>query len=868
MLNITEELFRFASTRAPSAVAQPEGMLELADDSAVPAWLAAANEQDFAAQIDALDTRWRALTGRHANVCADLLIGSNAAEPQASTALFPFAPEQDCGATLDALLTDLWQFYLQGISSGKADGAQLKRAQQLMGQAALLQSVAATKAGKVEPAQLAAALNPKVRLPAAFEQHMRAWRGHDTGLQADPHAQQRSSLAARLAQLQALELGLAAAIERAGPSDTPPPYALPVPNATPDAAERRYRFQPAADLGQRFRLANDALMHELDEAQVGNAGQSPYQLLDEVRRQMAAVVLAAARLPLPVLAPAGARLGIRPVGVADLRVVRQTLLGYEKGALAHIDNMVDGESRELRHTELQRTEEGLSDYAERYAEQYREQQDSERLDMGRFAYQAARESQDSNSSVTISGTMGDVTVQSSTFMGASRGRDETAGEDQRRSREIVERALQITSERVGQYRWRNAIAEVTETSIHKQKAHCGHLVAQYRWVDKVYQAQVYNIGARAMYEAMVPAPAALLTQLLAREPGLSAHAGPAPARPALQASDITDTSWTRLAALHGVTLPAPPLAAITEYAQASHPAGSTSGVFKLARALEQGYQASAAGCSMAWLGASGECGVTASVGTLMFASSAEPSSALGAQTMAARTGAVPFSTSAWGAVEQYTVNFYLVWTRTAAAVEQWQQECHRLIMEDYERKLSAHRERQAVALSPAHMRAIERTELKRAILAMVRTEAGTASPAPREVRFFEYAFDWEQMTYRFLPYFWNAQEDWSAARLGQQGDSVFQAFLGAGYASVILPVRKGFEDAAALYLQTGLILDLPVVPADPELAAMNREVALINAAGAGGVAEGEPWTYRVPTSLKVLDDGTGAQLAQLSAPRG
>ncbi len=315
-------------------------------------------------------------------------------------------------------------------------------------------------------------------------------------------------------------------------------------------------------------------------------------------------------------------------------------------------------------------------------------------------------------------------------------------------------------------------------------------------------------------------------------------------------------------------LPAPPVAAITEYAQASHPAGSSSGVFTLAGALAQGYQASAAGCSMAWLGASGQCGVTASVGTLLFASSDDPDSVIEAQALAANTDAVTYSASAWGAVEQCTVNLYLVWTRTAAAVEQWQLTCHRLIMEDYERKLAAHRERQAVALDASQMRAIERTELKRAILETVRSAASHGTPAAREVRFFEYAFEWDQMTYRFLPYFWNDKESWGAAQFGQQGDGVFQAFLGAGYASVILPVRKGFEDAAALYLQTGLILDLPVVSADAELAAMNREVALINAASEDGVAEGEPWAYRVPTSLVLLDDGTGAQLPQFSAAGG
>ena len=49
------------------------------------------------------------------------------------------------------------------------------------------------------------------------------------------------------------------------------------------------------------------------------------------------------------------------------------------------------------------------------------------------------------------------------------------------------------------------------------------------------------------------------------------------------------------------------------------------------------------------------------------------------------------------------------------------------------------------------------------------------------------------------------------------------------------------------------------------MAAMNREVAMINAASGDAVPEREPWTYRVPTSLVLLDDDGSAALP-LSAP--
>lgn len=109
-------------------------------------------------------------------------------------------------------------------------------------------------------------------------------------------------------------------------------------------------------------------------------------------------------------------------------------------------------------------------------------------------------------------------------------------------------------------------AETHDSTVYKHKAKCAKLVAQYRWVDKVYQAQVFNYGARAAYEIMVPTPAALFSQLVAQQPGATPFAGPAPIKPALIAADITESNWALYAERFGVSLSAPPPASLTHYA--------------------------------------------------------------------------------------------------------------------------------------------------------------------------------------------------------------------------------------------------------------------------------------------------------------
>ena len=73
------------------------------------------------------------------------------------------------------------------------------------------------------------------------------------------------------------------------------------------------------------------------------------------------------------------------------------------------------------------------------------------------------------------------------------------------------------------------------------------------------------------------------------------------------------------------------------------------------------------------------------------------------------------------------------------------------------------------------------------------------------VRFFEQAFEWEHITYTFYPYFWGWKQAWNKRMLLDDNDPHFADFLRAGAARVVFPVRPGFEEAVAHYLETGEI---------------------------------------------------------------
>jgi hypothetical protein len=122
--------------------------------------------------------------------------------------------------------------------------------------------------------------------------------------------------------------------------------------------------------------------------------------------------------------------------------------------------------------------------------------------------------------------------------------------------------------------------------------------------------------------------------------------------------------------------------------------------------------------------------------------------------------------------------------------------------------------------------------------------------------FFEVAFEWENTTYQFHPYYWTDKKRWGDLSQFEGADPVFEQFLRAGSASVVVPVRPGFERSVIFFLKTGLIWgggylalfnsqDMLDVYADVELGQQFDPPLQV----------GESWEVRLPTSLVMLQAG-------------
>jgi hypothetical protein len=243
--------------------------------------------------------------------------------------------------------------------------------------------------------------------------------------------------------------------------------------------------------------------------------------------------------------------------------------------------------------------------------------------------------------------------------------------------------------------------------------------------------------------------------------------------------------------------------------------------------------------------------------------------------------AQPFKTSDW------TIGISVFLERSPEAYERWQLSTYNAIMlayrlakADYDKKVSATQaaQRTTTLLTDHEYRTVEFQELRRAALELLTDQHfdtfgsivlvnqiptidnPSAFAEGPIVRFLEHAFEWNNITYVFYPYFWARKSQWSQHLALKDVDPVFSRFVSAGYARVVVPVRKGYERHISIYLKTGLIW--PDGPAPiigdakylPILMEMKENDALLeDNPDQDGIAEGEPWQVVLPTPLVCLD---------------
>ncbi|HEY4093467.1 MAG TPA: hypothetical protein VGN46_18300 [Luteibacter sp.] len=598
-------------------------------------------------------------------------------------------------------------------------------------------------------------------------------------------------------------------------------------------------------------------------------------------------------LEAPIAMPDFSKVVTRPVGIGNLQVVRQELIGYRAADISHIENVLEGEL--LRH-DTERTEESELILTDETVSTQSEERDRQSTDRNELSTETQKET-------------GHQTSAAGDGMSSSDYGRLVENSKSNFAREVVARSVESLTQQVRRQQVQRERRTFVERARHRLDNSKGDKKIRgiYQWVDKIYSMRVLNYGRRLMYDVVVPEPAAFLVQALKNAVQPEAFSLVKPLEPAIGPSQLSSGNYMWYAAQYGVTsaVSPPPQVYARTVAQAEavrsgiehiKPYGNEwdayfQTAFKLS--VPEGYRAVRGyvqHVNIEYFGERPGASIEALVGesARLRTDSAENPFLRASFTMAGETGEIPVTLRTFSQIVSLSYAVAIVCQRTDSAIEQWQLKTHATIVSGYQRQLadyedrlaryvSAVRAQMAMAGNYLHDPAVTRDELKRAFIFLLIGEQpaawlSTPTPAPLPpgvvlpdpvkvkkwgamVAFFERAFEWENLMFTCYPYYWGRPQRWEEMLLAQDADPQFEAFLKAGAARVVVPARPGFEAALAHFQETGDVWmgeEIPDMFGDLYVSII-EEIKAANAVPGEEVCV-EQWEASLPTTLVLLKD--------------
>jgi len=558
---------------------------------------------------------------------------------------------------------------------------------------------------------------------------------------------------------------------------------------------------------------------------------------------------------------------VKPLGVADLCVVRTHIVRYERAEVASLENVLPGER--LTH-KIDRLEESEST----------DTTQSEQTSVATLAQTTAEQNN------------GKTTAQA---VGAGRGPLTSDGPEafSKSVTDVVSSTLtkrNLTSSVLRQLRRNEDDVEHLLDNTMSSSPRFG----VYQWLDRVYQAQVFSYGSRLLYDLIVPEPAALFREALSRGRGHSALP-PKPAKFTVAADKLTALNWSYYATGHHASGVEPPPATqviVTENFGGKAPdpfsgelnANTLEFAESRSTRVPKGFKATSyrmIAMASGWT----SYVLRVVVGAKQIAIDSDWSGKVFSGKLDGEVESLPVALIADGnglnpGLSTLAVAIEIICEPTADAIAAWQTKTYAQILAGNQQRFADYEEQVAnrdatarlrlQALDTDRQRAIIRDELKRSTLAVLTNQNFSTFNAMRidslglpypdaaatvalsaYIRFFELAVEWQHIEYAFFPYFWGSRSSWVSKVLGAEPDPQFAGFLTSGAARIVLPIRPGYEIAFEKFLNTGK------TPTTPELldvggpfwASLITQLRDQAESDDSETTVGKPWEYRLASDL-------------------
>jgi hypothetical protein len=631
---------------------------------------------------------------------------------------------------------------------------------------------------------------------------------------------------------------------------------------------------------------------------------------------------------------------IRPPGMADLKVIRTVLLKYEAGELAHVENILKGESKVREFNTMKRTEDTLVTEEETTTETEKETQTTDRFELEKELSSMSKEDMKIDTGVKVTAKLGPVNIDTHFDFQYNTSKEESNKTATKNSQETMNRALNRVIERRRTQRTVTQIVQTDDKNRHELSNLIGpnNIHGLYYWLDKYYLAKVVNYGKRLMFEFVIPEPAAFYLYSKTKK----AEGEKAPPIPMFMAgvfsyNEITESNYLYLAAYYGATDVGPPPPSYVIVGTAlkldKNPAGpdqadidKEDNQFTLLSADDKlkvpaGYIAHHADISFAIKETSDkkQIGEHCTGGILGFNADCRPiyeetqtfhilignrhlrphadDSPMTNILLNTEDAVIPFAIE--GSSRHFICNVEVICYRTDKRYREWKNSTFNSLLTAYNTQLTKYEDwvknrdiSAGVVIegnNPELNRRTEHEELKKHCIEMMTGQRFETFDAMRSnvpslgypefsfleafvegnyLQFFEQAFEWEQMTYVFYPYYWGRKPNWIPIKKINDPDPIFTSFLQAGAARVLVPARPGFAHDVCIFFASGGKKiwggKQAPIPGSKHWLPIIDELKEQEGQFEGGAQEGDPWIYKVPTTLVYLDD-VNAKLLDKSA---
>lgn len=603
---------------------------------------------------------------------------------------------------------------------------------------------------------------------------------------------------------------------------------------------------------------------------------------------------------------------VSPLGVGDMLVIREELLKYEEGEIAHIENILASERKLRSHKSLSRTETITETEKYRETEAETNTRSTKQLEMAQALNEFSQTANQSASGITISASYGPVSANAFAQQSAQSLSSQDASSSSRVAREYSESARERIIESVRELRITSSLLEIeilNEHEIDNTGTDPSHIIGHYHWIDKKYLNQVFNIGKRFMYEFLIPEPAAFYIRSLVVAPEtISIPQYPenplqflAPEGGTINFEAINRSNFGFIVAsvnAEGFETPPDEYLYIGAAFANANLQGFNVEAFNDSIKVPEGYIATHASVVTSLSVSSDQSRyVNVKIGSQALRFVLNEANNIPLQGL---TGNVPIGIHS-GQGTYYAVNVVIECKLTPRAYKEWKLSVYNKAMNQYLEDLNEYNfeverinaennrkvENNISGYNPIRNRTIERNELKKAAIqfmtaqryddfnSMLENFSDQGYPdfdfedalnEGKSIRFFEQAFEWNEMTYLHYPYFWGRKDNWMQMIHFEDADPKFSDFLKAGATRVVVPVRPEFTKAMLHYQKTGEIWagqDLPEL--NDELHLSIVEEIKDSTFNLEGIPVGEPWITKLPTNLVRLNASTTPELPDNSA---